>query len=79
MTDENQPKVSFHPFWGWKSVVPAKPLGAGYSEYLYRKLDRREAERRLAKNAEIDRREAERWMKFNARCRAAKRIERGMA
>lgn len=61
-----------NPFGGFGWKIPTRPQGAGYSEYLYRRLDRREAERRLAKNAAIDRREAERWLKFQARCRAAK-------
>ena len=63
----------FNPFSGFGWTVAACPPGEGYSEYLYRKLDRRVAERRLAKNVEIDRREAARWLAFQARCRAAKR------
>ncbi len=62
--------------FGWKVITSAQ--GPGYSEYLYRKLDQRVADRRLAKNAELDRREADRWLAFQARCRAVKRKGGGL-
>lgn len=73
MADKTEPDIRFHPLWGWMVVAPTRPQGAGYTEFLHRKLDRQAAERRLAERAEIDRREAERWLKFRAKCRAADR------